>query len=91
MSQNKWNDNQDGFGDFHVPSGRIWDGSATPLAPGGDSTNDQGCLAIAHHNDGRVRLADTKRNLADQDPIVLLPGEWNDHVQAILRTYGPQA
>ena len=77
-----WNDS-DGFGEFHIPSGRVWDGTATPLAPSGDSTNDQGCLAIARHTDGRVMLADTKLPLAGQQPIVLLAGEWADVVEGI--------
>ncbi|MCX5070852.1 hypothetical protein OOJ91_33950 [Micromonospora lupini] len=82
MSQDDWQD-QAGFGEFRIPSGRIWDGTATPLAPGGDSTNDQGCLAIAKHPDGRVMLADTKLPLDQQQPIILLSGEWADHVEGI--------
>ncbi|WP_431976108.1 hypothetical protein [Micromonospora haikouensis] len=77
------NHDTNGFGEFRIPSGRVWDGSPTPLSASGDSTNDQGCLAIARHPDGRVMLADTKLPLDGQQPIVLLPGEWADVVDGI--------
>jgi hypothetical protein len=73
----------DEFGEFRTPRGRIWNLNATPLSPGGDSTNDQGCVAVAHHPDGRVAVADTKLDLADQKPLVFLPAEWLDFVDAV--------
>jgi hypothetical protein len=71
------------FVEFRVPSGSLWNLAATPLSPGGDQTNDQGCVAVAHHPDGWVALADTKIDLADQKPLVFLPREWQQFTEAI--------
>jgi Domain of unknown function (DUF397) len=73
----------DEFGEFRTPSGRVWNLTATPLSPGGDDTNDQGCVAVAHHPDGRVVLADTKLDLTDQKPLVFLPAEWQNFTDAV--------
>ena len=71
------------FGPFHTPAGRVWNLAATPVAAGEDSTNDQGCVAVAHHPDGRVMVADTKRDLDAQEPLVFLAGEWRDFTAAV--------
>jgi hypothetical protein len=71
------------FDEFRTPSGQVWDHAATPLAPGGDETNDQGCVAVAHHPTGWVALADTKVDLADQTPLVFLPKEWQQFTDAV--------
>jgi hypothetical protein len=71
------------FDEFRTPSGRVWDQAATPLSQGGDETNDQGCVAVAHHSAGWVALADTKVDLADQAPLVFLPNEWAQFTDAV--------
>lgn len=71
------------FHQFRTPAGRTWNLRATPLAPGGENTNDQGCVAVAHHPDGWVMIADTKRDLDAQVPLVFLPAEWRDFTAAI--------
>jgi hypothetical protein len=71
------------FGAFLTPSGRLWNMAATPLSPGGDETNDQGCVAVAHHPSGWVALADTKIDLGDQTPLVFLPAEWRRFTEAV--------
>lgn len=84
MSLNPLNmPNLDEFGEFRTASGRLWNLSATPLSPGGESTNDQGCVAVAHHPDGSVILADTKLDLVDQAPMFFLRAEWSDFKDAI--------
>ena len=75
--------NLDEFGAFRTPSGRVWNLAATPLSTGGDDTNDQGCVAVAHHPTGWVALADTKVDLADQTPLVFLPKEWQQFTDAV--------
>jgi hypothetical protein len=61
----------------------VWNLRATPLSPDGDGTNDQGCVAVAHDPTGRVILADTKVDLADQTPLVFLPEEWQQFTEAV--------
>lgn len=75
--------NLEEFGEFRTPSGRPWNLTATPLSGGGDGTNDQGCVAVAHHPNGWVALADTKVDLADQAPLLFLPEEWRQFVDAV--------
>jgi hypothetical protein len=69
--------------EFRTPSDRVWNLRATPLSPDGDGTNDQGCVAVAHDPTGRVILADTKVDLADQTPLVFLPKEWQQFTEAV--------
>lgn len=69
--------------EFRTPADRVWNHRATPLSPGGDDTNDQGCVAVAHARSGRVILADTKLDLADQTPLVFLPKEWQQFTAAV--------
>jgi len=71
------------FGAFRTPSGRVWNLTATPLSPGGDQTNDQGCVAVARHASGWVALADTKTDLTAQTPLMFLPAEWEQFVTAV--------
>lgn len=71
------------FGAFRTTGGRVWNRTATPLSPGGDQTNDQGCVAVAHHPNGWVALADTKIDLAAQKPLVFLPNEWCQFTEAV--------
>jgi hypothetical protein len=71
------------FGAFRTPSGRVWNLTATPLAEGGDETNDQGCVAVARHPTGWVALADTKIDLHAQTPLVFLPTEWRRFTEAV--------
>jgi hypothetical protein len=73
----------DGFGSFVTPAGQAWNLTATALSGDGTGTNDQGCVAVAHHPDGRVALADTKQALADQTPMVFLAEEWSQFTQAV--------
>jgi hypothetical protein len=73
----------DEFDRFHTPSGRVWNLAATPLSPGGEETADQGCVAVAHHPDGWVALADTKIDLAGQAPLMFLPEEWRRFTDAV--------
>jgi Domain of unknown function (DUF397) len=63
-----------------VASG-IW--PRPPLSPGGEETADQGCVAVAHHPDGWVALADTKIDLAGQAPLMFLPEEWRRFTDAV--------
>ena len=70
------------FGAFHLPSGRVWNLSATPLS-GDDGTADQGCVAVAHHADGWVALADTKIDLSGQAPLIFMAAEWLQFTDAI--------
>lgn len=71
------------FSPFRVPSGRVWNQAATSLSPGGDDTNDGGCVAVAHHPSGWVALADTKLDLRDQKPLLFLPAEWHQFTEAV--------
>jgi hypothetical protein len=71
------------FGAFHTPNGRVWNLTATPLSPGGDGTNDQGCVAVARHPSGWVALADTKVDLGAQTPLLFMPTEWRRFTEAV--------
>jgi hypothetical protein len=73
----------DEFAAFRTPNGRVWNRAATPLSAGDDGTNDQGCVAVAHHPAGWVALADTKMDLDDQKPLVFLPAEWRQFADAV--------
>jgi len=71
------------FGAFRTPSGRVWNLTATPLSAGRDETNDQGCVAVAHHPSGWVALADTKIDLHVQAPLLFRPTEWRRFTEAV--------
>lgn len=65
------------FGEFRTHDGHVWDQTDE------GETYDNSCVAIAHHGDGWVCLADTKHNLADQTPLFFTPIEWSKFEQAI--------
>ena len=65
------------FGEFRTHDGYVWD------CTDGNETIDNNCVAIAHHPDGWVCLADTKQGLAEQAPLVFTPVEWSAFAHAI--------
>ncbi|MBN1171073.1 MAG: DUF397 domain-containing protein [Micromonosporaceae bacterium] len=65
------------FGEFRTHDGHIWDRTDA------NETIDNNCVAIARHPDGSVCLADTKQNLADQQPLFFTPVEWSAFEHAL--------
>jgi hypothetical protein len=67
----------DEFGSFRIHDGSLWDGTDNTL------TNDNSCVAVAHHPSGAVVLADTKLSLVDQAPMHFTAKEWVAFVEGI--------
>jgi Domain of unknown function (DUF397) len=66
------------FGPFMIHDGTQWDKTDR------NATNDQSCVAVAHHPSGAVVLADTKLNLADQTPLYFTAKEWASFTAGII-------
>lgn len=65
------------FGPFRIHDGSLWDSTDD------NETNDNGCVAVAHHPSGAVVLADTKLNLEDQTPLHFTAKEWTAFVASV--------
>lgn len=65
------------FGEFHIHTGEIWDPTTTIV------TTARRCVAVAHHAQGWVALADTKHLLGEQNPLFFTGPEWEAFQHAL--------
>jgi hypothetical protein len=68
---------------WRIPSGAVWDGRAAKVGPDGSSW-DGNCVAVRRAEDGMYEVADTKVDLAEQQPLRFTESELDDWARSWL-------